>query len=50
MEDWHKDFWTMLETVTVEVEQFFQDVGEAVESVSDDISEAIETVCSRGAA
>ena len=44
MEDWHKDFWAMLETVTVEVEQFFQDVGEAVESVSEDISEAIETV------
>ena len=42
MEDWHKDFLAMLETVTGEFEQFFQEVGEAVESVADEIGETLE--------
>ncbi|NES84583.1 MAG: hypothetical protein F6K10_26035 [Moorea sp. SIO2B7] len=44
MEDWQKDFLNMLETVTVEFEQFFQDVGEVVESVADELGEVFETV------
>lgn len=44
MEDWQKDFWIMLETVSGEVEHFFQEIGETVELVTDEISEAIETV------
>ncbi|MGK7877814.1 MAG: hypothetical protein AB4426_32275 [Xenococcaceae cyanobacterium] len=44
MEDWQKDFLAMLETVTVELEQFFQDVSEVVEAVADEIGEAFEVV------
>ena len=42
MEDWQKDFLTMLETATVEFEQFFQDVGEVVDAVADEFGEAFE--------
>lgn len=44
MEDWHKDFFAALATVTAEIEQFFQEVGETVEAVADEIGEAIEAV------
>ncbi len=44
MEDWQKDFLAMLETVTAEVEQLFQDVSEVVEAVADEVSEAFESV------
>ena len=44
MEDWQKDLWEMVETATVELEKFFQDVGEAVEAVADEVGEAVEAV------
>lgn len=43
MEDWQKDFTTLVETVTSEFEEFIEQVGVVVESVTEEISEAIET-------
>ncbi|MGK7916633.1 MAG: hypothetical protein AB4038_13980 [Prochloraceae cyanobacterium] len=44
MEDWQKDLLAIVETVTVESEQFFQNVSEVVEAVTEEVSEAFETV------
>ncbi len=44
MEDWQKDLLAIVETVTVESEQFFQNVSEVVEAVAEEVSEAFETV------
>ena len=41
MEDWQQDFVEMVEAVTVSVEQFFQDVGQAVEEVADQVQSEI---------
>jgi hypothetical protein len=38
MEDWSKEFWKAFESVTTEVEQFFEEVGEAVEIVAEEVS------------
>ncbi len=46
MEDWQNDFLTMLETVTITVEQFFQEVSQAIEEfaeqVHDDMGSELE--------
>ena len=43
MEDWSKEVLEVLETVTDEVEQFFQDFTEACDLVADDFYDAIST-------
>ena len=43
MEDWSKEILEVLETVTDEVEQFFQDFTEACDLVADEFYEAITT-------
>lgn len=42
MEDWQKEFWTAMENVTVEVERFFDDVGELIVVVTEELGEALE--------
>ena len=37
MEDWQKEFWTILETVSVEVEQFLEDISNNVEEVAQQV-------------
>lgn len=43
MEDWSKDFWKTLDTVTTEFEQFFEDLGEMVEMIADEVNATILT-------
>ena len=42
MEDWQKDFLAIVETVTLEVEQFFQETSEAFEIVVNEVSESLD--------
>lgn len=44
MEKWQKDFFEMIETVADEVEHFFQDISEIVDSVVDLSEEITEQV------
>lgn len=41
MEDWQKDFFAMVETMTFGFEQFFQDVSEIVETVADEMQDTV---------
>ncbi|MGB5970666.1 MAG: hypothetical protein WBG70_20305 [Spirulinaceae cyanobacterium] len=43
MEDWSKDALEILETVTDEVEQFFQDFSDGLDSVADEFYQAVTT-------
>ncbi|MDY7016384.1 MAG: hypothetical protein SVX43_22860 [Cyanobacteriota bacterium] len=42
MDDWSKDLLDWLDTVTVEVEQFFQEMGDAIETVTTQVQVSIE--------
>ena len=44
MEDWQKEFWSALENVTVEVERFFDDVGELIVMVTEELEETLEEI------
>lgn len=52
MDDWSKELFSLLETMTVEVEQFFQEMGEEMEavaarvcqSIADDVDEFVESL------
>ncbi len=37
MEDWQKEFWTTLEQLSCEVEQFFQEVGQIIEEFTEQV-------------
>jgi hypothetical protein len=43
MEDWQKDFLVMVQSVTVEVEEFFQNVSQAVEEIAGQVEVIIVT-------
>jgi hypothetical protein len=42
MDDWSKDLLNLLDTVTAEVEQFFQEMGEAIEMVATQVKDSVE--------
>ena len=42
MEKWQADLCTMLENMYFEVEHFFQDLGEVVETIAEEAAEAFE--------
>ncbi|MDY6784135.1 MAG: hypothetical protein SW833_16580 [Cyanobacteriota bacterium] len=42
MDDWSKDLFNLLDTVTAEVEQFFQEMGEAIETAATQVKDSIE--------
>ncbi|MBE9117861.1 hypothetical protein IQ249_18335 [Lusitaniella coriacea LEGE 07157] len=39
MDDWSKEFFNLLETVTTEIEQLFQEMGDVVDDVTQEIQE-----------
>lgn len=43
MEELQKEFWAMMESVAVAVEEFIQDVGEAVETIAEGWQQEILT-------
>lgn len=43
MEDWQKEFWLMLETATLEVEHFFQDVSQVIEEFVEQVHDGVST-------
>ncbi|WP_164674468.1 hypothetical protein [Spirulina subsalsa] len=43
MEDWSKEFWEMFDTVTQEIEQFVNEVGEVAEAIALEVQEVVET-------
>ncbi|MCW6038334.1 hypothetical protein K4A83_18945 [Spirulina subsalsa FACHB-351] len=43
MEDWSKEFWEMFDTVTQEVEQFVNEVGELAEAIALEVQDVVET-------
>jgi hypothetical protein len=42
MDDWQKEFWEVVETVTVGIETFFQDVTQTIEEIHTEIVIDIE--------
>ena len=42
MEKWQADLYTMLENMCFDVEHFFQDLGEVMETVAEEVVEAFE--------
>ena len=42
MDDWQKDWWQQLENTTATVEQFFNDINQAIESFSIEVTDVVE--------
>ena len=36
MNDWQKDFWEVIETVALGIENFFQEVTQAIEEINEE--------------
>lgn len=39
MDDWQKDFWAMVETISVSVEGLVQEIGETVEAITQEVQQ-----------
>ncbi|MFM6587959.1 MAG: hypothetical protein ACKPJA_08575, partial [Microcystis panniformis] len=37
MDDWQKDFWEVIETVALGIENFFQEVTQTIEEINEEI-------------
>jgi hypothetical protein len=48
MDDWQKDFWEVIETVALGIENFFQEVTQTIEEINEEIIIESGTVYSRG--
>ena len=39
MDDWQKDFWALVETISVSVEEFVQEIGETIEAIAQEVQQ-----------
>lgn len=43
MDDWQKDFWTLIETISVSVEEWVQEIGGTIEAIAQEVQQDMAT-------